>query len=108
MVGDNPMLFNRRHFIGATATLGCYDLSTSMSGAQAVSASSDLTKEEWLDTVMKKKALGQPLEVGRFVERIYYLTKSIGWSPNAGQERFQRVDVPIGFITDFASIPAPF
>jgi hypothetical protein len=76
--------------------------------AQGPVANDALTKEEWLDAFMENKGLGPPLHVSRFVERIYFLTKPIAWFPNAGQESYQRVDVPVGFVTDFASIPRPF
>ena len=38
---------------------------------------------------------------------MYFLTAPISWSPNPGQP-YSKVDVPKGFVTDFASIPRPF
>jgi hypothetical protein len=102
------MTFSRRRFLGSGLALGLCIPSTSVAYAQPRGVTFDLTKEGWLDAFMKNKALGEQLHVSRFVERIYYLTKPIAWFPNPGQERFRRVDVPVGFITDFASIPAPF
>jgi uncharacterized protein DUF1353 len=55
----------------------------------------------------KLGAVSEPLHVGRFADRIYYLTKPIGWKPNPGQKAHE-VRVPIGFVTDFASIPRIF
>jgi hypothetical protein len=65
------------------------------------------TKDEWLDALFQKRVLVNPLHLSRFVERIYFLTKTIAWAPNPGQP-YKRVDVPPGFVTDFASIPAIF
>jgi hypothetical protein len=48
------------------------------------------------------------LHVGRFADPIYFLLKPITWNPNPGQESFQAVTVPLGFVTDFASIPRMF
>ncbi|TQK10709.1 DUF1353 domain-containing protein [Herbaspirillum sp. SJZ107] len=47
------------------------------------------------------------LIVGRFADRMYYTTALMGWAPsNAAQMRsYAPVVVPIGFVTDFASIP---
>jgi Protein of unknown function (DUF1353) len=102
------MTFSRRRFLGSGAALGLCISLTSAVNAEPGGVTFDLNKEDWLDAFMKNKALGQPLHVSRFVERIYYLTKPIEWFPNPGQERLQRVNVPIGFVTDFASVPAPF
>ncbi|SRR6266851_1152814 len=104
------MTFTRRRFlVSGAAASGLSISSSSVTHAQQPRAATfDLTKEDWLDISMKDKGVGDQLHVSRFVERIYYLTKPVAWFPNPGQERFRRVDVPVGFITDFASIPAPF
>jgi hypothetical protein len=66
--------------------------------------------ENWMTQWMgAKRPPKGALHVSRFVERIYFLTKPIEWYPNPGQERqFEAVNVPIGFVTDFASIPRVF
>jgi hypothetical protein len=61
--------------------------------------------EEW---ITKKKLPVGGLHVSRFADPVYFLTKSIKWRPNPGQEEFQSVTVPLGFVTDFASIPRVF
>jgi hypothetical protein len=58
----------------------------------------------WMD---KFGAVSGQLHVGRFADRIYYLVKPIAWKPNPGQEA-PEVRVPLGFVTDFASIPRIF
>lgn len=50
------------------------------------------------------RAPGGILQVLRFKEPIYFLLKPISWTPNGNQSRLEKVDVPIGFVTDFASI----
>src|SRR5262245_59514289 len=61
---------------------------------------------DWMGSSRPPKGM---LHVSRFVERIYFLTKPIGWFPSSGQEgKYKPVDVPVGFVTDFASIPRIF
>jgi hypothetical protein len=48
-----------------------------------------------------------PLHLGRFLDRMYFLLDEIAWSPNQG-ESVSSVSVPIGFVTDLASIPRIF
>jgi len=63
----------------------------------------------WMDDWMEAtKAPQGALIVGRFANPIYFLYKPITWQPNKGQEQFPTVTVPIGFVTDFASIPQIF
>src|SRR5262245_44242442 len=95
---EQPMglhLTSRRNFISGlcavtTTTTSCY------AQHQTSAARAELSKEEWLDAFIQNKGLGEPLHVSRFVERIYFLTKPIAWFPNPGQERYRRVDVPVG------------
>ncbi len=55
------------------------------------------------------KAPNGALHLGRFADPIYYLTSVIGWDPEPAQANtYQSVRVPIGFVTDFASIPRMF
>src|SRR5262245_55189884 len=63
----------------------------------------------WMDQWMKidRMPMGV-LHLGRFADPIYFLIKPITWKPNPGQETFQAVTVPVGFVTDFASIPRIF
>jgi hypothetical protein len=68
-----------------------------------------ITAEEWMTRWMAiDKAPGGLLQVSRFKQPIYFLTKPIKWTPNANQQQFAAVDVPVGFVTDFASIPRVF
>jgi hypothetical protein len=72
-------------------------------------AADSRTIEVWMDQWIKndKRPIGA-LHVSRFADPIYFLLKPITWTPNPGQETFQPVTVPIGFVTDFASIPRVF
>lgn len=55
-----------------------------------------------------KSAMGM-LHLSRFADPIYFLTKEIGWRPNEQQAPiYKEIRVPIGFVTDFASIPRIF
>lgn len=60
---------------------------------------------EWMSV---SKSPGGMLRISRFREPIYFLIAPISWTPNPGQERYQAVTVPPGFVTDFASIPRMF
>ena len=67
------------------------------------------TIEQWMDQWMiVTKQVSGSLHVQRFADPIYILTKPITWKPNPGQERLAAVTVPVGFVTDFASIPRLF
>jgi hypothetical protein len=61
--------------------------------------------DQWMK--IERESIGA-LHVGRFADPIYFLLKPITWKPNPGQEAFQAVTVPVGFVTDFASIPRMF
>jgi hypothetical protein len=67
------------------------------------------TIESWMNGWMatSKEAVGT-LHLSKFADPVYFLTKPITWKPNPGQEAFPTVTVPIGFVTDFASIPRMF
>lgn len=60
--------------------------------------------DQWMIAAKDAK---EPLYLSRFVEPMYFLTKPIGWLPNPGQ-KYEAVNVPMGFVTDLASIPRPF
>ena len=68
-------------------------------------ATTDKWMEQWM---LAPHAATEPLYVGRFADRIYFLISTIGWQPNPGQIGPKSVQVPVGFVTDFASIPQVF
>lgn len=64
--------------------------------------------ENWMTEVTNRAPIGS-LNVSKFVERVWFLTKTIGWKPDQPeQHNYGPVDVPKGFVTDFASIPRAF
>ncbi|EKU80836.1 DUF1353 domain-containing protein [Massilia timonae] len=64
--------------------------------------------EDPTEKVNKKNPSGV-LKVARFADPTYYTTSVIGWTPTAQHSTaYKQVRVPIGFVTDFASIPAIF
>ena len=72
-------------------------------------SANEMSMETWMNEWMSvSKAPGGMLKISRFREPIYFLTAPISWIPNPGQERYQAVTVPKGFVTDFASIPRIF
>jgi hypothetical protein len=65
--------------------------------------------EHWMDQWIASSRLPVgTLEVSRFKDPMYFLLKPISWKPNDTSSKFQEVTVPVGFVTDFASIPRPF
>jgi uncharacterized protein DUF1353 len=61
---------------------------------------------EWMDeaTGARLEVPHGTLSVTRFADAFWYLSRGIDWSPGPGQH-LPAVSVPVGFVTDFASIP---
>jgi hypothetical protein len=97
------MSLSRRHFLaGAIVPM------IASRGALA-QAEDSAAIAAWMDAWMsEQKATIGNLHLGRFVEPIYYLLKPTRWLPDPGQENLKPVTVPVGFVTDFASIPRVF
>lgn len=71
-------------------------------GAYADSVAAD----QWMQRWMKQPAAANGmLSVERFADRYYYLTKKIQWRPDTPNSGLSDVSVPVGFVTDFASVP---
>jgi hypothetical protein len=121
MTTDSPFacdplsrLCSRRDFLAGLATCAATGLlilpravyaQRDGAGGYADSAAA----EKWMDGWMTaKKAAGGTLHIGRFADPMYFLISEIGWMPNPGQKSFPTVKVPVGFVTDFASIPRVF
>jgi hypothetical protein len=67
-----------------------------------------VTMEEYMEEVRVDKSSDSPLKLQKFKEPIYLVLEPVVWTPNAGQADFPKVQVPKGFVTDLASIPAIF
>jgi uncharacterized protein DUF1353 len=91
-------------FRPAYAQMGQSGHSVNGSEPYADKEAADRWMRQWMEA---PKAVNKPLHVGRFADRMYFLIKEIGWEPNAGQQG-KAVQVDIGFVTDFASIPRVF
>jgi hypothetical protein len=78
------------------------------------SREADRWMQSWIESTRVKdpsaaKAPNGALHVGRFADPIYFLTSVIGWNPEARDaSAYQPIRVPVGFVTDFASIPRAF
>lgn len=97
------MNISRRHFLAGAVM--------PFIGLQAAHAQSEdpAVIERWMEAWMSdQKATVGNLHLSRFIEPIYYLLKPTIWLPDKGQEHLKSVNVPIGFVTDFASIPRVF
>lgn len=119
-------MINRRRAVSLIA--GCA-VTGSEAGAQAVARAQTEAEpygdssaaDKWMLTWMNKrkrdfkernpgmseKAAAGSLFVGRFADRMYYTASTIGWTPTAPAEvaNYPAIRVPVGFVTDFASIP---
>ena len=62
---------------------------------------------EWMDeaTGVTLEMANGTLNVTRFADAFWYLSKPIAWSPDDPGQGLPSVSVPSGFVTDFASIP---
>jgi hypothetical protein len=105
------MIHSRRVFLRACAVVGlgatAFDSLAAQSG-QSGAYADPIAADEWMKKWMNPlgAAVG-PLHLGRFADRMYYLLKEIEWKPEPGQN-VPGVRVPVGFVTDFASIPRAF
>ncbi|MEZ3137388.1 DUF1353 domain-containing protein [Stutzerimonas kunmingensis] len=96
----------RRDLIKAFLTLPFIPLAKAAVDTEQYS--DPIAADEWIGNYKNAlQAVHNPFHLGRFADRYYYLTKEIGWQPNSGQTP-SPVQVPIGFVTDFASIPRAF
>jgi hypothetical protein len=109
------MSIDRRTFLGATAWVpllaGAMSPLPGATSATAMEEKDSELIETWLSTanvVSDRTAIGTLL-LSRFVERIYFLMKPIAWKPGPKQDQsLPTVNVPVGFVTDFASVPRAF
>jgi hypothetical protein len=61
---------------------------------------------EWMN---REKAANGTLFVGKFLDAMWFLTRTIDWQPSGEQAKtLKGIEVPVGFVTDFASIPRAF
>lgn len=95
---------------GAATLLGM--LPRRLEAAEASSAEEPYADAEEANAWMRKLdgfgAANGALLLGRFADRMYFTTGPIGWEPNQGQKGPAPVEVPVGFVTDLASIPRIF
>jgi hypothetical protein len=76
---------------------------------ESLSYSDAAIADKWMHGWMESTRAAQgTLHVMRFSDGMYCLTRKIGWSPNDNKKNLPAVDVPLGFVTDFASIPRVF
>jgi hypothetical protein len=71
----------------------------------------EVSMEAWLEDAILTRSLIGPLRLGRFVEPIYFLTEPTTWTQSTTTTKLQKlpsVSVPVGFVTDMASIPRVF
>lgn len=101
---------NRRKILLGAASVGAAGrLFESVPAAAKLKSAAKRSADEWMSAwINRSRDVDGTLYLGRFADPIYFLTKPIAWKPNAGQEGYQDVTVPVGFVTDFASIPQEF
>lgn len=103
------MFQRRRLLIAATAWVFDVALRSGRSAVAAGGAYADpQAADAWMMAWMQARQPLDTLHVSRFKDPTYFLLKPIGWQPNAGEKSLPKVQVPSGFVTDFASIPRVF
>lgn len=101
---------SRRMFLAASGSLIAAAVSRSIAQTTelVVPYSDKGAADDWLTNWMRAPgAAAGGLYLGRFSDRTYFLLKEITWKPNPGQPG-TAITVPIGFVTDFASVPRVF
>jgi hypothetical protein len=69
----------------------------------------EMTREKWFKEFFESKPPAGALHLFRFADEVYVITKPISWVPGPDQvNKYKRVDVPVGFVTDLASVPRIF
>lgn len=107
-------MYSRRNFlIGSFSLLSGFgfELGRGRDSARAEDYQSNPKEiSVWMnDWMSRTKDVEGPLRIGRFADPTYFLLRPITWKPSSEQGRkYQSVTVPIGFVTDFASIPRIF
>ncbi len=100
-------LHKRQFIIGGAASVAASICAGPAAGQSkpALRRTADNWMREWMQNA---KDVQGGLFVSRFADPVYFLTKPISWKPDPGQEAHRPVTVPVGFVTDFASIPRVF
>src|SRR5215216_4949021 len=104
------MALHRRHFISSSITTATCVAFSPISRALAARVRKPNSMAEWMDAWTGEKARDPEgaLFVYRFKEPMWALLKPIAWRPDPGTSKIERVEAPMGFVTDFASIPRAF
>lgn len=99
----------RREVIKTALGLGAATLAPTQLWAGALTGVHETTREEWLAPFVTTKAASGTLLLYRFADPIYVLMKPVKWVPDSQSPKgMATVDVPVGFVTDFASVPQVF
>lgn len=102
-------MISRRAFLGFAGLLPMGGAIAQSSSGSVKPYSDRAIADAWiLESMASPQAATRPLHLGRFADAMYFLRERCGWTPNKGQEAHKPVNVPAGFVTDFASIPRVF
>lgn len=90
--------------IGSVSSLQC-----ACANAMSEHSGTESPMQVWMDDVLLTKSLKGTLFLGRFLDPIYFTLKPTEWRPDKGDtDNLPSVQVPVGFVTDLASIPRIF
>ena len=115
--GQSYMNYSRRRILLRTVLLSLAATSKvnvfGQDSQERIAEYADITvADDWMRTWMDaidSKGPYKGLHISRFADPIYFTTKEFGWDPDPGQEHeYAPVRVPVGFVTDFASVPRLF
>jgi hypothetical protein len=105
------MQMNRRQILGAAGSFAFLRSTHSLSQEKAPSEkySDPSAADEWVQAWMQStRDVAGAFRIGRFADGMYFTTHVMGWRPSKEQMTLRNIIVPIGFVTDFASIPRVF
>jgi hypothetical protein len=105
---EAEVTFSRRTLLKAFCAFPAFAVSIEPSFAQEQSYADQTEADEWMQAVMGPAAVSGALHVMRFADAFYATTEPIRWTSDNAKSGLTSVDVPRGFVTDFASVPRVF
>lgn len=103
--------FTRRQF-GLATSASLFSLPLPLAAQRAPQQVEERSPDDWFlqwkSQAKVNKDLQGPLDLRRFKDPFYALLNEIGWKPGKSATGLQAFQVPMGFVTDFASVPRVF
>lgn len=102
----------RRRFLTLLAAVSSTGAGAGLTSAQNLAAleleSLSILKRAWVRDALIRRQFGEPPILSQFNDEIYYLRAPLTWSPTDAGSILPSITVPMGFVTDLASVPREF